>query len=140
MTNQTHGGSGATFGDEKGFFNNLLDFIKKPYFTDSSGNVVDTTIGDLVKGPVIEWEDTDSDPTTWNPSLIYYDPFKAGTVVEFDTNKEGELVIVNETDASKTQIIGGDPAPSFGVSNLDDILLIGGLTLVVGLILGLILD
>ncbi len=138
MADTTHGGGGGSFGeDNQNIFDKFGEWWEENiFFTNPDGTKADTTIKDLLLGPTIEFEKEDS---TWMPSIFFNDPFKAGTVVQVEDGPNGEVIIVNETDASKTTLIDGGDA-SEDLDSIKNILSIAGLTLLIGLIVGLIVD
>lgn len=119
----------------KSFTENLSDWWNNTfYLANPDGTRADTSIKDLSRGPTIEFETTE----LGKPSIFMKDPFKAGNTVKVVDGPNGEVIVVDETEASKTQLVGGDDESE--TTDLGVIAAVGGIAILLGLIFGLILD
>lgn len=129
--------------EDKNLFDRLGDWWKENiYLANPDGTRADTTVKDLLRGPTIEFEETG---IPWKPSIFLNDPFKAGTVVTVEDDPDGEgFIIVQETDASRTQLVGDSPdSHNYGGTDAQEIggyLIVGLVTVLISLLVGLIID
>lgn len=141
LESDSGGGYGFGYWESAPTGNGVIESIKNWfgdtfYLANPDGTRADVTVGDLLKGPTIEFEDT---PNAWYPSIFMKDPFKAGTTVRVKDGPNGEVIVVEETDASKTQLVGGDDDETQAL-DIGTFAAVGLVAALIGIILGLFLD